>query len=175
MHQLCTMRSAPYWRQRGHQRRCVLCVILLCWLYASLIGLSCPLECLAFKAIYCGNQLWYNCQEYSCCCLYLILLAITKLTMGLQWPTHLVMCTVQNGLLYIRYRGSSSKNKADECKKLADSIPLGHTNLILCCSGQKTFQAGSVGRLDKNNNSHVISGFHLCVAEARTRVFNSLA
>ena len=33
---------------------------------------------------------------------------------------------------------------------------LGHTNVILCCSGEKTFQTGSVGRLNNDNNSHVI-------------------
>ena len=50
---------------------------------------------------------------------------------------------------------------------------LGLTNLILCSSGQKTFQAGLVGRLNHDNNSHVISGCHLCVAEARTCIFNT--
>ena len=34
------------------------------------------------------------------------------------------------------------------------------TNLILCCSGQKTFQRGSVGRLNNDNNSHVITHYH---------------
>ena len=47
---------------------------------------------------------------------------------------------------------------------------LGHTNSILCCSGKKTCQAGSVCRVNNDNNSHVISSSHLCVAEARTRV-----
>ena len=39
--------------------------------------------------------------------------------------------------------------------------------------GPKTFQTGSVGRFNNDNNSLVISGCHLCVAEAQTRVFNS--
>ena len=32
----------------------------------------------------------------------------------------------------------------------------GHTNAILCCSGQMTFQRGSVGRLTSDYTSHVI-------------------
>ena len=54
-------------------------------------------------------------------------------------------------------------------------LALGHTNLILCCSGQKTFQARSVGGLYNDNDSHVISGCHLCVAEDRTHVLVSSA
>ena len=34
------------------------------------------------------------------------------------------MAQVQNDLLYIRYRSSSRKNKAEECKKLTDYIPV---------------------------------------------------
>ena len=34
---------------------------------------------------------------------------------------------------------------------------VGRTNLVLCCSGQKTFEAGLVGRFNSNNNSHVIT------------------
>ena len=45
--------------------------------------------------------------------------------------------------------------------------PLGHTNLILCCSGQITFQTGSVGRLNNDNDSRVIPGCYLCVDEDR--------
>ena len=48
---------------------------------------------------------------------------------------------------------------------------LGHTNLILCCSGQKTIQAGLVGRLNNDNDSYMLSGCQLCVAEVRMRVF----
>ena len=33
------------------------------------------------------------------------------------------------------------------------------TNLNLCCSGQKTFQIRSVGRLKNDNNSHVITRY----------------
>ena len=54
-----------------------------------------------------------------------------------------------------------------------NKLVLGHTNLILCCSGQKTFQAGSVGRLNNGNDSRVISGCHMCVSEDRTRVLVS--
>ena len=54
------------------------------------------------------------------------------------------------------------------------TLVLGHVSLILCCLGQKTFQAGSVGRLNNDNNSYVSSGFHLCVAEAPTHAFNLL-
>ena len=49
----------------------------------------------------------------------------------------------------------------------------GHTNLILCRLGQNTFQAASVGRLNNDNNSHVISGSYLCVAGSQMCVFNS--
>ena len=34
------------------------------------------------------------------------------------------MDQVQNGYLYIRYRSSSMKNKANKCKKLTDHVPL---------------------------------------------------
>ena len=54
-------------------------------------------------------------------------------------------------------------------------VKLGHTSLILCCLGQQTFQAGSVGRLNDDNDSHIISGCHLCVAEDRTCVLVSSA
>ena len=33
---------------------------------------------------------------------------------------------------------------------------LGHTNLILCLSGQKIFQKRPVGKLENDNNSHMI-------------------
>ena len=60
---------------------------------------------------------------------------------------------------------------------------LGHANLILCCSGQKAFQAGSVGRLNNDNNSHVISvAIWVHVAEsqckslaARDYIFHALS
>ena len=38
-----------------------------------------------------------------------------------------------------------------------------------------TFQAGSVGRLGNDNNNYMISGYHLCVADAQMRFFNSFA
>ena len=34
------------------------------------------------------------------------------------------MGQVKTGLLYIMYRSSSQKNKAEDCKKLTDYIPL---------------------------------------------------
>ena len=67
-------------------------------------------------------------------------------------------------------------NLVDYVDNLVDYVDnLGHTNLILCCPGQKTFQAGLVGWLNNDNNSHVISVCHLCVDEARTCIFNSFA
>ena len=54
----------------------------------------------------------------------------------------------------------------DTVKYCQNDPSSGHTILILCCLGQKTFQAGSVGRINNDTNSHVISGCHWCVAEA---------
>ena len=36
---------------------------------------------------------------------------------------------------------------------------LGHTNLNLCCSDQKTFLIGLVGRLENCNDSHMIVSY----------------
>ena len=79
---------------------------------------------------------------------------------AMKWPS------IKFGNVYtylIETRGPFTKDK------------LGHTNLIICYSGQKTFQAGSVGRLNNDNDSHMISGCHLCVAEDLTHILVSSA